>query len=180
MGSIGTLDLEALPPVRLVTMPDAGRVNKPLAAAYEQTKHGPGVRRTHHFHGRFENTYLDQDTLPQIRPVIDFALEAAARYLGTNQLHFGFWFNDMQPGHRTSLHDHSELDELLSAVYYIRAPQRSGRLILRHPPCDIFVTPHPGLLVLFPPDTPHEVETNESDDVRLSVAFNFGPPDAAN
>jgi predicted 2-oxoglutarate/Fe(II)-dependent dioxygenase YbiX len=81
----------------------------------------------------------------------------------------------MGPGHRTSLHTHDEHDELLSAVYYVTAPQDSGDLVIEDTPVTIRVRPEAGLMVLFPPDAPHAVEENASDRDRLSVAFNFGP-----
>ena len=84
----------------------------------------------------------------------------------------------MQPGQRPSLHSHEELDERLSAVYYVTCADDSGRLILHDDEAQILVTPRPGLLVFFPPDLPHEVEENRSDQTRLSVAFNFGPPNS--
>lgn len=108
-----------------------------------------------------------------------FALDGARRILGRDALHFGFWFNEMQPGHETSLHTHEENDELLSAVYYVSAPPESGRLVVEEDEAQILITPRPGLLLLFPPDLPHAVERNASDRTRLSVAFNFGPPQAA-
>ena len=84
----------------------------------------------------------------------------------------------MQPGQRTSLHSHEELDECLSAVYYVTCPDDSGRLILHDDEAKIVIDPRPGLLVLFPPDLPHEVEENRGRGTRLSVAFNFGPPNS--
>ena len=66
----------------------------------------------------------------QLEPVSEFVVGAAQKLLGATQLRHGFWFNEMHPGHRTTLHSHEELDELLSAVYYVSCPDDSGRLIL--------------------------------------------------
>jgi len=90
-------------------------------------------------------------------------------------LRCGFWFNAQRPGQFTSEHTHEELDELLSGVYYLSAPERSGDLILRDGPLSIHVTPAAGLFLFFPPNLSHRVETNRSDALRLSLAFNFGP-----
>lgn len=171
------VELQSAPRIRYARLSDAEPVNAALLTAYCRLAGHPAVRHTHHFHGRFENTYIDRSDLPEVTPVIDFALQAARRYLGMAQLRYGFWFNEMQPGQRTSRHSHEELDELLSAVYYAAAPVNSGSLILHQPPIEVRVTPNPGLLVLFPPEIEHEVEPNASDQARLSVAFNFGPPD---
>ena len=165
-----------LTPVHFAELDDAEAVNRRLAAAFAAQKDAGHVRRTHQFHGRFENTYIDAEYIPELAPVSGLALRMARTLLGTQQLRHGFWFNEMQPGQRTSLHSHEELDERLSAVYYVTCTDDSGRLILHDDEAQILVTPRPGLLVLFPPDLPHEVEENRSGQTRLSVAFNFGPP----
>ena len=165
-----------LAPVYLAELHDAEALNGALSGAFAREQHADGVRRSHKFGGRFENIYIPRHRLPELSPISDFALRAAADILGTSRLRHGFWFNEMHPGHRTMLHSHEENDELLSAVYYLASPPRSGRLILHDDPARILVTPQPGLLVLFPPGLPHEVEENRSPAVRLSLAFNFGPP----
>jgi len=167
--------LEALPLVHFAKLAHADGVNAKLIEGFEREKSHGWARQTHHFHGRFENTYIDRERLPEIAPVIEFARAAACQQLAQPDLHLGYWFNEMHPGQRTSLHAHEELDELLSAVYYCSAPEQSGRLLLHDGPATISITPTPGMLVIFPPDLPHEVEINHSDATRLSIAFNFGP-----
>ena len=172
--------LDPLPPVHLARLAHSDAVNPAIRAAFRREKEGSEVRQTHHFDGRFENTYIDRSRVPEIAPVVELARRCAQGLLGLQALHLGFWFNEMRPGERTSLHSHEELDELLSAVYYVDAPPESGRLILHDAPATIVITPEPGLLVLFPPDVPHEVEHNASRSTRLSIAFNFGPSSAVN
>ena len=167
--------LDTLAPVYFAELPQADLLNRSLLAAYSRERDGPDVRRTHGFGGRFENTYIPRERLPELAPLTGFAQRAAARILGRDRLHYGYWFNEMQPGDRTTLHSHEEDDELLSAVYYISSPPGSGRLVLHDDEAQVYVTPRPGLLVLFPPDLPHAVEQNASEQTRLSVAFNFGP-----
>jgi len=167
--------ITALAPVFFAELDQATATNDALIAAFQREKHAPDVRRTHSFGDRFENTYIPTARLPELAPVREFALRAATGILGRDRLHHGCWFNEMHPGHRTTLHSHEEDDELLSAVYYLACPTGSGRLLLRDDEAVISVTPRPGLLVLFPPDLPHEVEQNASNRTRLSVAFNFGP-----
>lgn len=171
--------ISALTPVYFADLSDAVAVNRALLDGFEREKDARDIKRTHMFAGRYENIYIPQQRLPELAPVSRFALAVAAQILQRNPLQHGFWFNEMPPGHSTTLHSHEELDELLSAVYYLQCPADSGRLILHDDEAQIIVTPRPGLLVLFPPDLPHEVELNESQQTRLSVAFNFGPPDSA-
>ena len=170
-----TAEATRLAQVRFAWLTDSTRVNRLLGAAFEREKHATHVRRTHQLHGRFENTYIDADWIPEIKSVLRFALDNARAALARKRLRHGFWFNEMAPGDRTSLHAHEELDELLSAVYYARCSDDSGDLILHDDNARIVVTPREGMLVLFPPDLPHEVTENRSDTTRLSVAFNFGP-----
>jgi hypothetical protein len=149
--------------------------NGAIARALETVKDHPEVNRTHHFHGRFENTYVPAALMPELAPLLDWVRAQAAEVLHTDKLRFGFWFNEMGPGHRTSLHSHEEADELLSAVYYLRVPAHSGRLVLWDADTAHRIEPEEGQLLLFPPELPHEVEENRSAATRLSVAFNFGP-----
>lgn len=156
--------------------PDAATLNPRLASELDAVRDHPQVHRTHSFHGRFENTYVPAGLLPHFGVLGDWVLAQARGQLARDELRWGFWFNEMGPGHRTSLHDHDEDDELLSAVYYITAPVGSGDLLLWRDDEPTRIAPEPGLLLMFPPHIPHEVEENRSDAVRLSVAFNFGPP----
>jgi len=172
---VAEIPLGGLTPVFFAELPAAGSLNPALIAAFHREKDGADVRRTHMFEGRFENTYIPRQRLPEMSALDDFAVAAAAQILGRQPLRHGFWFNEMAPGHSTTLHSHEEDDELLSAVYYLLCPEDSGRLLLHDDEALITVTPHPGLLVLFPPDLPHEVEKNTGAGTRLSVAFNFGP-----
>lgn len=169
------IPLSGLAPVHFAEVPDAEAMNTALIHAYGRESAKDDVRRTHHFGGRFENTYIPEQRLPELTPLRDVVVTAAERILQREPLRYGYWFNEMAPGHRTSLHAHEEDDELLSAVYYLVCPEDSGRLILHDDDALITVTPRPGLLVLFPPDLPHEVENNTGRGTRLSIAFNFGP-----
>lgn len=171
--------MTGLADVRFVELADWRRVNPPIVAAFETARNTEHVRRTHSFHGRFENIYIPAEKLHGFQPLQQFICETAECVLGCKDLRHGFWFNEMQPGHRTSLHSHEELDELLSAVYYLTCPDDSGRLLLQDEYAEIAITPRPGLLVLFPPALPHEVEPHRGSGTRLSVAFNFGPASSA-
>lgn len=170
------VELARLSPVRFAELPGAEALNPVLVAAFAREAAEPATRRTHYFAGRHENTYIALDRIPELAPVHAFALAAARQVLGRSQLRQGFWFNEMHPGQRTTPHDHTGGDELLSGVYYVNFPADSGRLVLHDDEAVITVTPRAGLLVLFPPDLPHEVEEHRGVGTRLSVAFNFGPP----
>lgn len=126
--------------------------------------------------GRFENTYIPENQIPAIRTILDMGLFYATEILQIPpaELRRGFWFNEMHQGHKTTLHTHEEEDELLSAVYYIQAAENAGDLIVRNGVDSVHLQPVAGRMILFRPEVPHEVETNNTDVLRLSVAINFG------
>lgn len=159
--------------------PEASAINAPLAAAFACLDETGFQKRTHFIAGRFENLYLQRQSLPGLDQVLDFAQAQAARRLGKTvaELRAGFWLNAMGPGQSTSRHSHEENDELLSGVYYVTAPADSGDILFHDPPFETRVSPQAGLLLLFAPDLPHSVEPNKSNQLRLSVAFNFGQHD---
>lgn len=156
--------------------PAAAR-NAAILARFESVRERPGVARSHLFHGRYENLYVPLELIPELRPVYDFVAHSMAAILGRDDLRMGFWFNDMGPGQLTTRHTHDDDDEWLSAVYYVRAPANSGRLVLYDDDQRLAIEPEEGSLLLFPPDLPHEVEPNRSGARRLSIAFNAGADD---
>lgn len=158
---------------------DPGSLNARLYARFMELSGTDRIRQTHYFAGRFENSYIDAADIPDITAVLALAKQQAAHRLGlgVERLKAGFWFNAMGPGQRTLPHHHDENDELLSAVYYIRVPENSGELILHNAANSIRIRPQEGKLVLFAPTVLHEVTTNLSQELRLSVAINIGPVD---
>ena len=101
------------------------------------------------------------------------------------------WANVNYPGgyNRPHLHPNS----LFSGVYYIKAPIKSGNLMVYDPrpgtqivmpnrkknilPAplwkEVHYEPIAGRIIMFPAWLWHEVRTNESNDTRISVSFNF-------
>lgn len=170
-------DLWQSAPIRRCVVPDADGLNREILAAFRALGPEDFDRRSHLIGGRYENLYLDRSRMPALDPLLDRALACAGLILGRSpaDLRCGFWFNAMAPGHSTSEHTHDENDELLSAVYYVEAPEGSGDLLLYDGPLTIRVAPEAGTLLFFPPDLPHLVETNRSGSSRLSIGINVGP-----
>jgi mannose-6-phosphate isomerase-like protein (cupin superfamily) len=158
-------------------LPDPEPVNRTIDAAFRLLGEQDFDRRSHFIDGRFENLYLDLSHMPALIPVMDQAIACASLILErpSEALRFGFWFNSMAPGQSTSLHTHEEDDELLSVVYYVTAAPDSGDLVLYDGPAIIRVRPEAGTFLFFPPDLPHAVETNRSQEPRLSIGINIGP-----
>lgn len=131
---------------------------------------------SHMFNGRYENIYLDPERIPGLETIINTAKENAAKILKVDKekLICGFWLNAMNPGDVTTAHTHDDDDELLSCVYYIKAPADSGDLIITVDEKNTVIPPEEGSFIFFSPDILHQVSENKSGQLRLSIAFNFG------
>ena len=101
------------------------------------------------------------------------------------------WANINYPGNSNRPHLHP--NSLFSGVYWIKAPEKSGSLMLYEPRPGVHTTmpnrkegklppelwrevhyqPRAGTAVMFPAWLWHEVKPNESNDIRISVSFNF-------
>ena len=101
------------------------------------------------------------------------------------------WANINYPGGYNRPHIHP--NSVFSGVYWIKTPIKSGDLLLYDPrpgiqtvmpnrkegllPShlwrDIRYQPRAGTIIMFPAWLWHEVRTNESNDTRISVSFNF-------
>lgn len=82
--------------------------------------------------------------------------------------------------------------EVFSGVFYLKAPEGSGKLVLSNPGINpmwdgcqlamnknqftgesIRIEPVEGNILLFPSYLPHSVETNNHDEERISISFNL-------
>ena len=154
----------------------ASALNPAIEQEFLRHRDDHDTRKTHLFDGRYENIYIDLKQLPSLQPVIETLRKTAAARFHCQPEDFkvGFWFNEMQPGHSTTLHAHDDFDEVLSAVYYVRAPDDSGNLVFYVQDEQLTITPEEGHYVMFPPELKHEVTPNQSQETRLSVGINLG------
>ena len=101
------------------------------------------------------------------------------------------WANINGPGNFNRPHLHP--NALFSGVYWIKAPEKSGNLMVYDPrpgahtimpnrkegklPSqlwrEVHYKPIAGRCIMFPAWLWHEVKFNESNDIRISVSFNF-------
>lgn len=95
--------------------------------------------------------------------------------------------NPIRPGENDTPHGHHHA--MMVAVYYLQVPEKSGDIILNDPRGMVFwvdpqvvndgshkscrsyhrITPKPGMLLMFPNYLIHSVETNLSNQMRLSI-----------
>ena len=137
---------------------------------------------------------IDEDLKDLYTAVMERA-EAINRHIG----HGGptvrmqaFWININEKNDHNEAHDHPKA--FYSAVYYVKARENQGKLKFLHPIAfysnyammnnvEEFTffnsvmfehTPMTGDLVFFPSYLTHFVESNNTDEERISIAFNFG------
>ena len=164
-----------------ITSTSTTDTNAILLKEFLQQQDREDVRKTHLFEGRYENIYLDEQHIPQLKPLIDEAVSLAEDILQRQNLRAGYWFNYMPPGATTTLHTHDDDNELLSAVYYVYVPENSGNLIIyddKNGSAEkVEIESRTGDFIFFKPDVRHEVSRNNSAEHRLSIGINFGPDD---
>jgi len=102
-----------------------------------------------------------------------------------------FWININKTSDGNKLHNH--LYSIFSIVYYVRIPYDSGKIIFHRPSLDDYkncikdgiiaeynefnsatcgYTPRIGDLIIFPSWLEHYVDYNNSEEERISIAFN--------
>ena len=101
------------------------------------------------------------------------------------------WANINPPGGMNQPHLHP--NSLFSGVYYVKSNPQAGRLKIydprpgaqivmpnrkegkppKHLWRDANIDPFPGRIIMFPAWLWHSVEPNQSNDIRISVSFNF-------
>ena len=112
-------------------------------------------------------------------------------YLTMKPVCGNMWANINGPGNFNRPHLHP--NALFSGVYWIKAPEKSGNLMVYDPrpgahtimpnrkegklPSqlwrEVHYKPIAGRCIMFPAWLWHEVKPNESNDTRISVSFNF-------
>lgn len=99
------------------------------------------------------------------------------------------WTNINGPGHFNETHHHNpHSGTFMSGVFYVKCPEDSGAIRFYDPRPHIDTSPdsvyyggskfirffpNPNTLLIFPPWLNHSVEPNQSQEDRLSIAFNF-------
>ncbi len=142
---------------------------------------------SHKIRGRWENSYLPIDLVPQARIPIryarDIGVEKFTRSLcmiynafdENESTTLPFWFNSSLPGESTGLHDHAHL-AALSGVVYLSCQIKSGNVYLHLDGLpELEIMPEIGKLVLFEPWMSHGARSNLSNQPRVSLAFNLQP-----
>jgi len=157
------------------------------------SKQDKGVIRTN-VQGWHSTTNMAE--LPQFKKLVDMLYECQKtiydqEHLDSEPVLGNMWSNINPPGGMNRAHQHP--NSLWSGVYYIKAPKNCGNLKIDDPrsvacmsrprqkdgekPARLFRETHyepiAGRCIMFPSWLMHCVDPNESNDIRISVSFNF-------
>jgi len=91
------------------------------------------------------------------------------------------WITRYDRGEYAQIHNHGYSD--ISGVYYHSVGSKAGNIFFENPnlaahgwwvmpPDRVEYVPKPGMIILFPGYLYHGVQTNDSDDTRVSISFN--------
>ena len=135
---------------------------------------------------------LEQPVFAPLRQAVRAACASALAEMGLSSRPFELqsWINLHDRGGFNFLHLHE--GSLLSGSFYLQVPAGAGDFVFRDPRpgiihgsvkgavpnghSDIHLTPSTGLLVLFPCWMEHYVEPHDSDQPRITIAFNANAP----
>jgi|TARA_A100000172_G_scaffold63921_1_gene43363 uncharacterized protein (TIGR02466 family) len=157
------------------------------------SKEDKGINKTN-VNGWHSDTLMHKK--PEYKPLVDELFKMIhevfnQEYLESSPVLGNMWANINYPGGYNKPHVHP--NSLFSGVYYIKTPANSGRLICQDPrqgiqmvmPTrkkieipkylwrDVHIQPQENRAIMFPAWLWHSVEPNESNDIRISVSFNF-------
>ena len=162
-------------------------------AVIEWSQKDQGIKRTN-LKGWHSET--DMHKIPVFKPLVDelFKMQHEIykeEWLDKEPTMGNMWANINPPGamNRPHIHPNSHF----SGVYYIKAPKNSGQIVFNDPRTlshmlmptriektppsylwrEVRVDPLEGRIIMFPSWLWHCVDPNESNDIRISVSFNF-------
>jgi len=138
----------------------------------------------------------DMHQRPEYKRLVDDLFEIQYQiyneeYLGSEPYLGNMWANVNPPGGYNNAHIHP--NALWSGVYYIKTPKNCGNLKINDPRAaasmsrpqhksgelpirlwrEVNYEPKAGRCIMFPSWLTHCVDINKSNDIRISVSFNF-------
>jgi len=181
-------------PVYIQEIPNAVELNQYLEQKILQwSQQNKGVSKTN-AGGWHSTTDMNQKEEYNVLTKELFAMQEEIfkkEFLTQKPVLGNMWANINYPGNANRPHLHP--NALFSGVYWIKAPEKSGSLMLYEPrpgvQCtmpnrkegklppelwrEVHYQPKAGTIVMFPAWLWHEVRPNKSNNIRISVSFNF-------
>ena len=164
--------------------------------AYDIRKNNQSVAKSNL--AGYQSDYLetsDPILIPLIQNILDRS-EILMKYFNVKEILTrklaNMWININPRGGSNGVHQHP--GSFISGVYYVQVPKNSGKLVFKHPAVNYeyhinshnvfewnlqnaatgIIVPQVGKLIVFPSYAGHYVQPNESDEDRISIAFNVG------
>ena len=159
----------------------------------EWSKRDPGLKKTNR-NGWHSTTQMHK--VPIFKPLVNelFKMQNEVfqeEWLDREPILLNMWANINPPGGYNAPHIHP--NSHFSGVYYIKALQNSGQIVFNEPRSvahmvmptrrkgeppkhlwkEVHLHPVEGRIIIFPAWLWHCVEPNKSNDMRISVSFNF-------
>ena len=166
-------------------------VNKVILEQFDASTEYQTV--SHHNNIRYENTYVPLQHVPAVQAILTSAI-AVTSVFTKQQFRIdekNWWFNVMNGGDITDPHGHSP-GPIWSGIYYVKVPAGSGKLCftynrmhikeptfykyIGHNFQDVEVIPAEGMMVIFPSWLDHRVDMQQTNEERISIAFNMRFP----
>ena len=157
------------------------------------SKQDKGVKKTN-MNGWHSQTNMHE--MPQFKLLVDELFKMQHEVYKSEWLDRGpklgnMWANINYSGGYNKPHIHP--NSLFSGVYYIKTPLNCGKIVFNDPrpvvQCnmptrqrgkppphlwrEVSIDPKVGRIIMFPSWLWHSVEPNQSNDMRISVSFNF-------
>ena len=157
------------------------------------SKQNKGLQKTN-VNGWHSETNMHE--LPQFKPLVDelFKMQHQVfkeEWLDRQPRLGNMWANINYPGGYNKPHIHP--NSLYSGVYYVKTPPNCGKIVFNDPrpgiqtnmPTrkpgqppkhlwrEVHLDPKVNRILMFPAWLWHSVEPNQSNDLRISVSFNF-------
>jgi len=157
------------------------------------SKQDKGVQKTNY---KGWHSQTEMHTKPEYKPLVDelfiFMKEIfKEEWLDREPMLGNMWANINPKDGLNQPHIHP--NSLFSGVYYVKSNPQAGRLKIYDPRAGVQIVmpvrkkgkppkhlwrdanldPFPGRIIMFPAWLWHAVEPNESNDIRISVSFNF-------
>lgn len=161
-----------------------------VSALYSQIKSFQFQVETVHLSnaGGYQGHYFDNQQLKDCirknvpkredKPLLDFDIQ--------------LWVNVNGKGHWNDVHNHVDNGVMLSGIFYVKCPENSGAIRFYDTRSNVSrnytkyyeeergsymrIQPHNNLMLFFPPWLLHLVEPNQSEQERVSIAFNILNP----
>jgi uncharacterized protein (TIGR02466 family) len=163
-----------------------------LQSIYHLRQTEPGVVASNILGWHSKTNLFELPDFQAFKRLVDEAIVQVAQAVGYGHVNIrpaNCWANINPPNASNKIHDHANC--LFSGVYYVRAPENCGNLMLYDPrSARTFYRPavkdytaytadavahaaETGLLLIFPSWLKHGVDPNLSQEERVSISFNY-------